>query len=82
MVENREFSTGELIRLNALQRSQDIPESIKPFCTSDTDAIMLTCRYRIIVSTCSMAGILYCAGLQSDHFTHVFIDEASMSFTF
>ena len=26
-----------------------------------------------------MAGILYCAGLQSDHFTHVFIDEVNMS---
>ncbi|XP_065066757.1 RNA helicase Mov10l1-like [Rhopilema esculentum] len=76
LVESKQFSKGELIRLNAFQRSQEIPELIEDYCTNDTDDIMLTCRYRVIVCTCSMAGILYCAGLQSGHFTHVFVDEA------
>ena len=61
--------------MNAFQRTQEIPELIEDYCTNDTDDIMLTCRYRVIVCTCSMAGILYCAGLQSGHFTHVFVDE-------
>ena len=74
-MESKEFSRGELIRLNAFQRGQEIPGIIEPYCTNDTDDIMLKCRYRVIVCTCSMAGVLYCAGLQSGHFTHVFVDE-------
>ena len=78
-MECNEFSKGELIRLNAFQRAQNVPELIEPYCTNDTDDIMLKCRYRVIVCTCSMAGILHCAGLQSGHFTHVFVDEVYYS---
>eukprot|EP00794_Sanderia_malayensis_P005865 gene5865-6558_t len=79
LVESSKFSKGQLIRLNAMQRSQDCHESLLPFCTSDTDDLMLSCRYRVVVCTCSMAGILYSAGLESGHFTHVFVDEAGQS---
>ena len=35
--------------------------------------------FRIIVSTCVTAGVLYSLGLPVDHFTHVFIDEAGQA---
>ena len=65
---------GDLVRLNAIQRAQTIPESITPYCL-DTDQLDVAARYRIIVSTCSTAGQLYSLGLRAGHITHVFVDE-------
>lgn len=65
---------GDMVRLNAIQRVQNIPESITPYCT-DTDQLDTASRYRIIVSTCSTAGQLYSLGLKAGHITHVFVDE-------
>ena len=65
---------GDMVRLNAIQRAQSIPESITPYCT-DTDQLDMAARYRIIVSTCSTAGQLYSLGLRGGHITHVFVDE-------
>ena len=68
------IQAGDMVRLNAAQRVQNIPESISPYCT-DTDQLKMASRYRIIVSTCSTAGQLYSLGLRPGHITHVFIDE-------
>lgn len=69
---------GDMIRLNAAQRVQNIPESISPYCI-DTDQLEMASRYRIIVSTCSTAGQLYSLGLRAGHITHVFVDEAGQA---
>ena len=63
-----------MVRLNAIQRSQDIPEAISQYCT-DTDQLDTAAHYRIIISTCSTAGQLYSLGLRAGHITHVFVDE-------
>lgn len=63
-----------MVRLNAIQRAQDIPEAIEAYCT-DTDQLDTVAHYRIIISTCSTAGQLYSLGLRAGHVTHVFVDE-------
>ncbi|XP_053377782.1 RNA helicase Mov10l1-like [Mercenaria mercenaria] len=71
--------TGDLVRLNAQQRSeQDIPDCIRPYCSLG-DNIDLASKYRILVSTCVTAGTLYSLGIKAGHFTHVFIDEAGQA---
>ena len=65
---------GYMVRLNAIQRVQDIPESIARYC-ADTDHLHTAAHYRIIISTCSIAGQLYSLGLRAGHITHVFVDE-------
>uniref|UniRef100_A0A8B9JVV3 Mov10 like RISC complex RNA helicase 1 n=1 Tax=Astyanax mexicanus TaxID=7994 RepID=A0A8B9JVV3_ASTMX len=37
------------------------------------------CFHRIVVSTCSSAGMFYQIGLRIGHFTHVFLDEAGQA---
>jgi len=65
---------GDMVRLNAIQRAQSIPESIIPYCT-DTDQLDMAARYRVMICTCSTAGQLYSLGLRAGHITHVFVDE-------
>ena len=67
-----------MVRLNAIQRAQDIPESITQYC-ADTDQLDMAAHYRIIISTCSTAGQLYSLGLRAGHITHVFVDEVSFA---
>lgn len=67
-----------MVRLNAIQRAQDIPEAIEAYCT-DTDQLDTVAHYRIIISTCSTAGQLYSLGLRAGHVTHVFVDEAGQA---
>jgi len=67
-----------MVRLNAFQRGQEIPESIASYCL-DTDSLLKAAHYRIIVSTCSTSGQLFSLGLRAGHFTHVFIDEAGQA---
>lgn len=76
--ESGKVSTGNMVRLNAAQRSEEgIPECIKHYCSiGDKD---LSSRYRIIVTTCVNAGSLYILGIKAGHFTHVFIDEAGQA---
>ena len=63
-----------MVRLNAIQRVKEMPESIAPYCT-DTDHLDTVAHYRIIISTCSTAGQLYSLALRAGHITHVFVDE-------
>ncbi|CAH1265716.1 MOV10L1 [Branchiostoma lanceolatum] len=69
---------ADMVRLNAFQRVQEIPESIERYCM-DGDQLEQVSRRRIIVATCSTAGLLYSLGLRSGHFTHVFVDEAGQA---
>ncbi|XP_066284664.1 RNA helicase Mov10l1-like isoform X3 [Branchiostoma lanceolatum] len=69
---------ADMVRLNAFQRVQEIPGSIERYCM-DGDQLEQVSRRRIIVATCSTAGLLYSLGLRSGHFTHVFVDEAGQA---
>jgi len=55
---------------------QSLPEEIKAYCKDGQD-LALVAEHRVIVSTCSSAGMLYGLGLSTRHFTHVFVDEVS-----
>ncbi|XP_041349506.1 putative helicase MOV-10 [Gigantopelta aegis] len=74
----------DIFRLNAASRVwATIPEKIRDVCNYDThesryfypnkESMM---KYRIVVSTLITGGRLASADFPSDHFTHVFIDEA------
>lgn len=64
------------MRLNALQRGQEVPELISQYCT-DTNDLVLASHFRVVICTCSTSGQLFSLGLKSGHFSHVFVDEVS-----
>ncbi|KAM7414935.1 hypothetical protein PAMA_019653 [Pampus argenteus] len=57
---------------------QFIPEVLRPYSRAGED-IRHASFHRIVVSTCSSAGMFYNIGLQVGHFTHVFLDEAGQA---
>jgi putative helicase MOV10L1 len=69
---------GDMARLNAYQREKPPPDCIEAYCHTADDLAVVS-RYRIVVSTCVTAGILYSLGLNAGHFTHVFVDEAGQA---
>ena len=76
---SNQIGFGDLARLNAMQRLEDsIPEIVRPFCFSNSDAEVLlkVVRHRIVVATCDTSGGIYKLGLAQGHFSHCFIDEA------
>ncbi|XP_006877510.1 PREDICTED: putative helicase Mov10l1-like [Chrysochloris asiatica] len=66
---------GIMVRVNAHCRSEVISDAIKSYCKTSED-LQKASRYRIILTTCSTAGLFYQLGLRVGHFTHVFVDEA------
>nr|XP_040132393.1 RNA helicase Mov10l1 isoform X2 [Ictidomys tridecemlineatus] len=57
---------------------QTIIDAIKPYCRDGED-IWRASRFRIIITTCSSAGLFYQIGVRVGHFTHVFVDEAGQA---
>ncbi|XP_035498379.2 RNA helicase Mov10l1 isoform X2 [Scophthalmus maximus] len=57
---------------------QSIPEVLRLYSRAGED-IRQACYNRIVVSTCSSAGMFHNLGLQVGHFTHVFLDEAGQA---
>ena len=55
---------------------QSIPTSIRDVC-SDGEDLELVSRQRIVVCTCTTAGLMYSMDLLNGHFTHAFIDEVT-----
>lgn len=72
------IADGDMIRLNAFQRQQNIPEDIENYSTS-IERLDMAAHYRIVICTCTTAGQLHTLGLPPGHFTHVFIDEAGQA---
>ncbi|KAI3752033.1 hypothetical protein L2E82_23135 [Cichorium intybus] len=78
---------GDLLRLNAQARSlDDIKPDYLQFCYYDDEEMIFNCptfenlvRYRIIISTYTSASLLYAEGLQTGHFSHIFLDEAGQA---
>ncbi|XP_073738686.1 RNA helicase Mov10l1 isoform X6 [Callorhinus ursinus] len=55
-----------------------VTDAIKLYC-KDGEDIWKASRFRIIVTTCSSAGLFYQIGVRVGHFTHVFVDEAGQA---
>nr|KAF6270591.1 Mov10 like RISC complex RNA helicase 1 [Pipistrellus kuhlii] len=70
---------GTMVRVNATCRFEEtVIEAIKAYC-KDGEDIWKASRFRIIISTCSSAGLFYQIGVRVGHFTHVFVDEAGQA---
>ncbi|XP_072528268.1 RNA helicase Mov10l1 isoform X2 [Salminus brasiliensis] len=70
---------ASLARVNATCRQEEsIPEVLQQYSRAGED-IRHACFHRIVVSTCSSAGMFYQIGLRVGHFTHVFLDEAGQA---
>ncbi|KAI7789308.1 RNA helicase Mov10l1-like, partial [Triplophysa rosa] len=55
-----------------------MPEEVRQYARAGED-IRHASFHRIVVSTCSSAGMMYQIGLRVCHFTHVFLDEAGQA---
>ncbi|XP_048864383.1 RNA helicase Mov10l1 isoform X4 [Brienomyrus brachyistius] len=70
---------GSLVRVNATCRQEEsTPEVLWQYCRAGED-IRQASFHRIVVSTCSSAGMFYQINLHVGHFTHMFIDEAGQA---
>ncbi|NXT75568.1 M10L1 helicase, partial [Zapornia atra] len=70
---------GAMVRVNASFRSTEhIDDLVKPYCT-DGDDIRRALWFRIVITTCSSAGMFYQAAVRLGHFTHVILDEAGQA---
>ncbi|XP_072200440.1 RNA helicase Mov10l1 [Excalfactoria chinensis] len=70
---------GTMVRVNATCRSaEQIDDIVKPYC-KDGDDIWKAVWFRIIITTCSSAGMFYQTGMRLGHFTHVILDEAGQA---
>uniref|UniRef100_A0A6J0V6P1 RNA helicase n=3 Tax=Pogona vitticeps TaxID=103695 RepID=A0A6J0V6P1_9SAUR len=70
---------GVMVRVNASSRNEEsLSEVIKLYC-KDGEDIWQASRFRIIIVTCSSAGMFYQIGIRLGHFTHVFVDEAGQA---
>ncbi|NXX82385.1 M10L1 helicase, partial [Urocolius indicus] len=77
--ESNVLKPGAMVRVNALFRSAEhIDDVVKPYC-KDGDDIEKASWFRIIITTCSTAGIFYQTGIRPGHFTHLFLDEAGQA---
>ncbi|XP_007659751.1 RNA helicase Mov10l1 isoform X2 [Ornithorhynchus anatinus] len=57
---------------------QALNETLKLYSKEGED-IWKASRFRIIITTCSSAGLFYQIGVRIGHFTHVFVDEAGQA---
>ncbi|PKU48200.1 hypothetical protein llap_1479 [Limosa lapponica baueri] len=70
---------GAMVRVNASFRSlEQIDDMVKPYC-KDGDDIRKALWFRIIITTCSSAGMFYQTEIRLGHFTHVILDEAGQA---
>ena len=67
----------QLCRLNAFSREEDIPEDVQPFSVIPKHARLLA--FRVVLSTCSSAGMLQTWNVPVGHFSHIVIDEAAQA---
>ncbi|XP_009874106.1 PREDICTED: putative helicase Mov10l1, partial [Apaloderma vittatum] len=70
---------GTMVRVNASFRSEEqIDDMVKPYC-EDGEDVQKASWFRIIITTCSSAGLFYQTGVRLGHFTHVILDEAGQA---
>ncbi|XP_063998494.1 RNA helicase Mov10l1 [Pogoniulus pusillus] len=77
--ESNMLQPGAMVRVNASFRStEQIDDKVKPYC-KDGEDIQKALLFRIIIVTCSSAGMFYQTGVRLGHFTHVILDEAGQA---
>ncbi|NWI13652.1 M10L1 helicase, partial [Crypturellus soui] len=77
--ESHLLKPGTMVRVNASCRSpEQIDDIVKPYC-KDGEDIWKALWFRIIITTCSSAGLFYQTGTRLGHFTHVILDEAGQA---
>ncbi|XP_069909174.1 RNA helicase Mov10l1 isoform X7 [Oryctolagus cuniculus] len=77
--ESKVLRPAAMVRVNATCRFEEtILDAIKPYC-KDGEDIWKASRFRVIITTCSSAGLFYQIGVRIGHFTHVFVDEAGQA---
>nr|XP_045728269.2 RNA helicase Mov10l1 [Mirounga angustirostris] len=77
--ESQVLRPGAMVRVNATCRFEEtVTDAIKQYC-KDGEDIWKASRFRIIITTCSSAGLFYQIGVRVGHFTHVFVDEAGQA---
>uniref|UniRef100_A0A8C9A6V4 RNA helicase n=1 Tax=Prolemur simus TaxID=1328070 RepID=A0A8C9A6V4_PROSS len=77
--ESKVLRPAAMVRVNATCRFEEtISDAIKPYCKEGED-IWKASRFRVIITTCSSAGLFYQIGVRVGHFTHVFVDEAGQA---
>uniref|UniRef100_A0A8C5UU19 RNA helicase Mov10l1 n=1 Tax=Microcebus murinus TaxID=30608 RepID=A0A8C5UU19_MICMU len=77
--ESKVLRPAAMVRVNATCRFEEtIIDTIKPYC-KDGEDIWKASRFRVIITTCSSAGLFYQIGVRVGHFTHVFVDEAGQA---
>ncbi|XP_071960660.1 RNA helicase Mov10l1-like [Antedon mediterranea] len=70
---------NDLVRLNSFRRLEDnIDDDIRSYCT-DGQQLEVVAHHRIIVCTCSSAGMFFQLKLRPGHFTHIYVDEAGQA---
>ncbi|KAI0263063.1 P-loop containing nucleoside triphosphate hydrolase protein [Gloeopeniophorella convolvens] len=71
------LGADELFRINAYsRRREDIPEDVQAFSVLKGKKLG---SYRVVLSTCSSAGLAETMGVRAGHFSHIFIDEAAQA---
>ncbi|KEP52557.1 putative RNA helicase [Rhizoctonia solani 123E] len=84
LIQLRGLNPSELVRLNALWRPRiTLPEDLVEYSlisptggTFRTPKLEQLKSYRVVVATCSTAGLLYGLGVDAGTYSHIFIDEA------
>jgi helicase MOV-10 len=72
------LTVDQLLRLNARSReAKSIPESVREFSASPKGSKLRA--YRVVVCTCSSAGLLLTREIPVGHFSHIVIDEAAQA---
>lgn len=71
------LDSNKLYRLNAYSREEDVPEGVQSFSIIPGRAKLLA--FRVILSTCSSAGMLQSLNVPVGHFSHIVIDEAAQA---
>ena len=69
--------SDQLYHLNAYSREEDVPEDVQPFSAIPERAKLLV--FRVVLSTCSSAGMLQTLNFPVGHFSHIVIDEAAQA---
>uniref|UniRef100_A0A670J910 RNA helicase n=1 Tax=Podarcis muralis TaxID=64176 RepID=A0A670J910_PODMU len=70
---------GVMVRVNASSRNEETLSDVIKLYSKDGEDIWKASRFRIIIVTCSSAGMFYQIGIRLGHFTHAFLDEAGQA---
>ena len=71
------LDSDQLYRLNAYSREEDVPEDVQPFSIIPERKKLMA--FRVVLSTCSSAGMLQALNVPVGHFSHIVIDEAAQA---